>query len=179
MLLVGFACTEAASAMQMTRYLGAPDLPLTAAVVEAGGGAQHFDSLKLLGALAGANTNAEVQSLTQRYGQERVKAFVVTFNHAIADALVAATQAGVKLPDPPPGLAQDGKQLSSKLVEAGTMSNGRFDIGYMLEHLISRQIHVTIMQQLNADPDVGPQRNADFHLILTSVIQDLRAQYSV
>jgi hypothetical protein len=47
----------------------------------------------------------------------------------------------------------------------------------MLEHLISRQIHVTIMQQLNADPDVGPQRNADFHVILTTVIQDLRTQY--
>ncbi|MFY9665600.1 MAG: hypothetical protein WAL67_02960 [Candidatus Cybelea sp.] len=178
-LVVGFACTQPASAMQMTRYLGAPDLPLTAAVVEAGGGAQHFDSLKLLGVLAGPNTNAEVQSLTQRYGQERVTAFVVTFNHAIADALAAATQAGVKLPDPPPGLAQDGKQLSGKLVEAGTMTNGKFDVGYMLEHLISRPIHVTIMQQLNADPDVGPQRNADFHVILTSVIQDLRTLYSV
>jgi hypothetical protein len=178
-LLAGFSCTEPVSATQMTRYLGAPDLPLTAAVVAAGGGAQHFDSLKLLAVLAGANTNAEVQSLTKRYGQERVTAFVVTFNHAIEDALIAATQAGVTLPDPPPGLAQDGKVLSSQLVNAGTMSDGRFDVGYMLEHLISRQIHVTIMQQLNADPDVGPQRNADFHVILTSVIQDLRAQYSV
>lgn len=178
-LLVGFACAEPASAMQMTRYLGTPDLPLTVAVVEAGGGAEHFDAQKLLGVLAGANANAEVQALTQRYGQERVTAFVVTFNHAIDDALAAATQAGVKLPDAPPGLAQDGKQLSGQLVEAGTMSNGRFDIGYMLEHLVSRPIHVTIMQQLNADPDVGPQRNADFHVILTSVIQDLRAQYSV
>ncbi|HZY97553.1 MAG TPA: hypothetical protein VFE35_10685 [Candidatus Cybelea sp.] len=176
-LLVGFACTGPASAMQMTRYLGTPDLPLTAAVVQAGGGAQHFDSLKLLGVLAGPNTNAEVQSLTQRYGKERVAAFVVTFNHAIDDALVAATKAGVTLPDPSPGLAQDGKQLSGQLLEAGTMSDGRFDIGYMLEHLISRQIHVTIMQQLNADPDVGPQRNADFHVILTTVIQDLRTQY--
>ena len=94
MLLVGFACTQPASAMQMTRYLGAPDLPLTVAVVEAGGGAQHFDSLKLLG----GGEHAEVQSLTQRYGKERVTAFVVTFNHAIDDALAAATQAGVKLP---------------------------------------------------------------------------------
>lgn len=178
-LLVGLACTEPASAMQMTRYLGAPDLPLTAAVVEAGGGAQHFDSLKLLGVLAGANANAEVQSLTQRYGKERVTAFVVTFNHAIDDALIAATQAGVKLPPSSPGLVQDGKQLSGQLVQAGTMNNGRFDIGYMLEHLISRPIHVTIMQQLNADPDVGPQRNADFHVILAGVIQDLRTQYSV
>jgi hypothetical protein len=176
-LSVGFACTGVVSATQTTRYLGAPDLPLTVAVVQAGGGAQHFDSLKLLTVLAGANTNAEVQSLTQRYGKERVAAFVVTFNHAIDDAVAAATQAGVKLPDPPPGLAQDGKQLSDQLVTAGTMSNGRFDVGYMLEHLISRPIHVTVMQQLNADPDVGPQRNADFHVILTTVIQDLQKQY--
>jgi hypothetical protein len=179
MLLISLACAEPVSATQMTRYLGAPDLPLTVAVVQAGGGAQHFDSLKLLGVLAGANANAEVQSLTQRYGRERVTSFVVTFNHAIDDALAAATQAGVKLPDPPPGLAQDGKQLSGQLVEAGTMNNGRFDVGYMIEHLVSRPIHVTIMQQLDADPEVGPQRNADFHVILTSVIQDLRAQYSV
>jgi hypothetical protein len=176
-LLLEVAGTGPVSATQMTRYLGAPDLPLTAAVVEAGGGAQHFDSLKLLGVLAGANTNAEVQSLTQRYGKERVTAFVVTFNHAIDDALAVATKAGVKLPKPPPGLAQDGKQLSGQLVTAGTTSSGRFDVGYMIEHLISRQIHVDIMQQLNADPDVGPARNADFHVILTAVIQDLQKQY--
>jgi hypothetical protein len=33
---------------QMTRYTGAPDLQLTAAVVAAGGGAKHFSSLALL-----------------------------------------------------------------------------------------------------------------------------------
>jgi hypothetical protein len=56
------------------------------------------------------------------------------------------------------------------------MSNWRFDVGYMIEHLVSRQIHVSIMQQLNADPDVGPTRNADFHVIFTTVIQDLQRQ---
>jgi len=176
-LVLGFACTGPVSASEMTQYHGAPDLLLTAALVAAGGGAQHFDSLKLLGILAGENANAEVQLLTQRYGKERVTAFVVTFNHAIADALATATKAGVKLPNPPPGLAQEGKELSRQLVAAGTMSNGRFDIGYMLEHLISRQIHVDIMQQLDADPDVGPTRNADFHIILTAIIQDLQKQY--
>jgi hypothetical protein len=178
-LLVGLASAVPASAMQTTRYLGEPDLPLTVAVVQAGGGAEHFDSQKLLGVLAGVNASAEVQSLTQRYGQERVTAFVATFNRAIDDALSDATRAGVKLPNSPPGLAQDGKQLSGLLVAAGTTSSGRFDVGYMLEHLVSRQIHVAVMQQLDADPDVGPQRNADFHVILTAVIKDLRAQYSV
>jgi hypothetical protein len=163
--------------MQMTRYLGEPDLPLTAAVIEAGGGAKHFDSMKLLGVLAGPNADAEVQSLTQRYGKERVTAFAVTFNHAIDDALGAATKAGIALPNSPPGLSQDGKQLSSQLLKAGTTSDGRFDVGYMVEHLVSRDIHVSIMQQLNTDPDVGTQRNADFHIILTRVVGDLRAQY--
>jgi hypothetical protein len=178
-LVVGCICARPAAATQMTRYLGAPDLPLTAAMVEAGGGPQNFDATKLLSVLAGANTDAEVQSLTQRYGKTRVTAFVVTFNHAIDDALAAATKAGVTLPASQAGLAQDGKQLSGHLVAAGTMSDGRFDVGYMLEHLLSRDIHVTIMQQLDADPDVGAQRNADFHVILTSVIRDLRTQYSV
>jgi hypothetical protein len=167
-----------AGAMQMTRYLGTPDLPLTAALVQAGGGPEHFDSLKLLSVLAGTQTNAEVASLTRRYGKARVTAFVVTFNHAIDDALTTATKAGVTLPPPAPQASQNGKVLWSDLVSAGTMPRGRFDVGYMLEHLVSRNIHVAIMRQLDADPQVGPQRNADFHLILTTVIADLRPIYT-
>jgi hypothetical protein len=65
------------------------------------------------------------------------------------------------------------------LIAAGTMANGRYDVGYMLEHLVSRKIHVIIMQQLDADPAVGTARNADFHVILTSLMGDLKTQYGV
>jgi hypothetical protein len=158
---------------QKTRYLGPPALPLTAAVVAAG-----FDSVKLLAVLTGPQAPVEVATLTRRFGKARVGAFVVTFNHAIDDALGVATKAGVTLP-PVPAYLQTGPNLSARLIAAGTMANGRFDVGYMLEHLISRNIHVAVMHQLDADPEVGAARNADFHVILTSLMDDLKTQYGV
>jgi hypothetical protein len=163
---------------QMTQYLGQPDLPLTAAVVAAGGGAKHFSALVLLAKLTGPKEAVDVASLTQRFGKVHVAAFVSTFDRAIHDALATATKAGVSLPKPPAYLA-DGGHLSAALIAAGTMSNGRFDVGYMLEHLISRKIHVAIMHQLNADPNVGHQRNANFHIMLTALMMDLKSQYGL
>jgi hypothetical protein len=163
---------------QMTRYLGQPDLSLTAAVVAAGGGAKHFDALTLLSVLAGPKAGVEVTRLTQRFGKANVLAFAATFDRAIGDALVTATNAGVSLPKPPSHL-RDGGHLSAALLQAGTMSDGRFDVGYMLEHLVSRKIHVAIMHQLNADPSVGHARNADFHAILTALMMDLKSEYGL
>jgi hypothetical protein len=163
---------------QKTRYLGPPALPLTAAVVAAGGGVSHFDSLRLLAVLTGPHETNEVATLTRRFGKARVGAFVVTFNHAVDDALTVATKAGVTLP-PVPAYLQIGPNLAARLFAAGTMADGRYDVGYMLEHLISRNIHVAIMHELDADPAVGPARNADFHIILTSLMGDLKTQYGL
>ncbi len=163
---------------QSTRYLGRPDLPLTAAVVAAGGGAKHFNALALLSVLTGPEDAAEVARLTRRFGKARVAAFAATFDRAIDDALATATKAGVSLPKPSAHLA-DGGHLSAALVAAGTMGNGRFDVGYMLEHLVSRKIHIAIMHQLNADSNVGHQRNADFHIMLTALMMDLKSQYGL
>lgn len=33
------------------------------------------------------------------------------------------------------------------------------------------------MKDMNADPQIGPQRNADFHGILTAVVGVLRGEY--
>jgi hypothetical protein len=179
-LMTGIALANPApSHTQMTRYLGQPDLSLTAAVVAGGGGVKHFDALTLLSVLAGPkHTAAEAARLTQRFGKARVAAFVVTFDRAIDDALVTATKAGVSLPEPPKYL-KDGGHLTAALLAAGTMSDGRYDVGYMLEHLVSRKIHIAIMHQLDADPAVGPQRNADFHIMLTALMMDLKSEYGL
>ncbi len=163
---------------QTTQYRGRPDLSLTAAVVAAGGGAKHFNALALLAKLTGPEDAVEVASLMRRFGKARVAAFAATFDRAVDDALVTATKAGISLPKPPAYLA-DGGHLSAALIAAGTMGDGRFDVGYMLEHLVSRKIHVAIMHQLNADPNVGHQRNADFHIMLTAVMMDLKSQYGL
>ncbi|MEO7038536.1 MAG: hypothetical protein ABI186_00725 [Candidatus Elarobacter sp.] len=162
---------------QTTRYHGTPDLALTAALVEAGGGAAHFDAGRLLGVLAADNRDAEVRHLQHVYGPRHVAQFVRTFTFAIDDALRAAKRAGVALPAAAPGRSADGEQLAASLWRAGTLPNGRFDIGYMLEHLISRPIHVQIMRDINADPHYGPVVNADFHRILTTAMDDLKSAY--
>ncbi len=83
----------------------------------------------------------------------------------------------LRFPRPIPLLPETEKRYLCRLVYAGTMPNGRFDVGYMIEHLVSRPIHVAIMHDMNADPQIGPQRNADFHVILTAVIDDLKKAY--
>jgi hypothetical protein len=162
----------------MARYHGAPDLSLTAALVEAGGGSQHFSAVTLLGVLAGAHTNDELASLDQRFGEPAVTQFAKTFTFAIDDALAVATRDGVTLPASPPGLASNGALLSVGLVKAGTMPDNRYDVGYMIEHLVSRPIHIAIMHDIDANPAYGPKNNADFHIILTAVVDDLKKAYA-
>jgi hypothetical protein len=164
---------------QQTRYYGTPDLPLTAALVQAGGGAEHFDAGQLVGVLAGSSKDAEVTHLTQMYGADGVTKFLGTFTFAINDTLKIATSKGVALPPPAPELATDGRALSGALFKAGSMPSGRFDIGFMLEHLISRPIHVELMRDINADTNYGPTVNAQFHTILTTAMYDLKSAYGL
>jgi hypothetical protein len=49
----------------------------------------------------------------------------------------------------------------------------------MLERLISRPLHVRMMHDINADPRYGPVLNADCHMILTTAMTDLRAEYGL
>jgi hypothetical protein len=164
---------------QKTRYYGTPDLALTAALVQAGGGADHFDAGQLVGVLAGANKDAEVAHLTHMYGAERVSQFLRTFTFAIEDSLRIAQSKQIYLPTPAPGLSSDGRALSASLFRAGTMPEGRFDIGYMIEHLISRPIHVQLMNDINGKAGYGPTVNSDFHIILTTAMFDLKSAYAL
>lgn len=164
---------------QKTRYYGTPDLALTAALVQAGGGAEHFDAAQLIGVLAGANKDAEVSHLTHMYGSERVAQFLRTFTFAIDDSLQIAQSKRIALPMPSPDLSSDGRALSASLFRAGTMPEGRFDIGYLIEHLVSRPIHVQLMNDINGDVTYGPKANADFHVILTTAMFDLKSAYGL
>ncbi len=59
------------------------------------------------------------------------------------------------------------------------MADGRFDVGYMIEHLLSRPIHKQLMDVANSDPTIGPAVNADFHIILTAEMNDLKTLYQL
>jgi hypothetical protein len=178
LLLAAAIAANASTAPGMSgshgRYLGAPDLVLTTQMIEAGGGPAHFSSHKLYLYLTGAAAQSEAASLTKRYDGQNVGQFFTTFDQFVHLAVVQVQQKNIKLPNVVP---PSPKELARKLYSAGVMADGRYDVGYMLEHLLSRPMHVVLMNEVNGDPAFGPQKNAEFHIILTAAMQDLHKVY--
>jgi hypothetical protein len=156
------------------RYYGTPDLALTSQMLDAGGGPAKFSSHTLFLYLAGPKADDEAKSLVGRFGADNVTQFFATFDQFVKLAAVQVQEQHIDLPAP---TKVSGQVLAQQLYQAGVMPDGRFDVGYMLEHLLSRPIHVTLMNEVNADPAFGPAKNASFHQLLTAAMQDLHAAY--
>jgi hypothetical protein len=157
-------------------YGGAPNLPLTLSLIAAGGGPSNFQTTKLVGTLAGPLTAAELQSLTAKFGADNVTSFVDVFNFVIGDALKIVTNAKIALPAQPAVDPTDGKALSAALYTAG-VSNGKFDVEYMLDNLVSHPIHVQIMNDIDAK--YGGKADGNYHAVLTQAMTDLKAAYKL
>lgn len=160
-------------------FTGSPTLPLTLSVVIAGGGPGNFDSAKLVGVLAGPLTDAEVKKLSGQFGSDNVGSFLKTFNFVIADALRLVKQNNVALPSTPLPAPTDGKALSAALYTAGVTPSGRFDVEYMLDHLVSHPLHLQIMDDINNDPALGPKADGNYHAVLTQAVLDLKTAYNL
>jgi hypothetical protein len=151
-------------------YTDAPALPVTAALVEAGGGAQHFSFSTALVSMLGEKTvNAEVEKLTKQYGKEKVTDFVNGMTFDVNAGLKHATAAGVKLPAAPADLK--GAKLAETLVTAGTAPDGTFWSGYLFDKALSHPIHNQVM----ADVDVkfGHASDENTHRILNQAMYDV------
>ncbi|MDQ2872414.1 MAG: hypothetical protein M3R35_04720 [Candidatus Eremiobacteraeota bacterium] len=170
--------TAAAPAASMARYHGTPDLALTSALVQAGGGPAHFHGGQFFGVLLGPHSS-DMHAFAVRFGPARTARFARTLTYAIDDSLRVATAAGVTLPAPSQRVATDGALLCAGLARDGTLADGRFDVGYMIEHLVSRPVHVAIMHDINANPAYGPRTNADFHVMLTAAVARCRTKYGL
>ncbi len=177
LILVMLLVAGVADSARAIVYNGDPNLKLTLAVVLAGGGPTNFDAAKLLGVLAGPNTSAEVAKLKGQYGDQRFQDFVSVFTYAIDDSLAVVTREKIALPSEPDPAPTDGKALSAALYQAGMTPSGKWDVGYMLEGLISHPIHHVVMQDIDAK--FTPATNASFHVILTTAMQDLKAAYNL
>jgi hypothetical protein len=175
-LFLAIACTGLLSAPATagwkgpTSYRGTPDLSLTAAMVAAGGGPAHFDSKRLVAVMAGKNAPAALAYLTHQYGSADVDAFFKTFTYAVDDSLRYATSKGIKLPAT---AVPRGTVLTQELYAAGTLPNGNYDPGYMLERLVSHPIHMWVMWDINKQPDLGKQTDETFHIMLTDAMHKL------
>lgn len=176
---MGGAPMDKARYSDVGTFAGAPNLPLTLSVVVAGGGPQNFKAAKLVGVLAGPLTDAEVKSLTARFGAANVGSFLDTFDFVIADALRLVQQNHIALPATPEPAPTDGKALSAALYTAGVTAGGRFDVEYMLDHLTSHPLHVQIMNDIDADTKLGPKADANYHVVLRQAMLDLKSAYKL
>lgn len=151
-------------------YMGAPALDVTAALVKAGGGAANFDFSKALVSMLGEKTvKAEVAKLTKQYGEKNVTDFINGMTFAVKDGLKLATAAGVKLPAPAADMK--GAKLASTLVTAGTTSDGTFWSGMLFDKALSHDLHVKVMQDIDAKYGHGADENT--HKILNQAMYDV------
>jgi len=151
-------------------YLGAPALDVTAALVKAGGGADNFSFSTALVSMLGEKTvNAEVAKLTKQYGHENVTNFINGMTFAVNDGLKRATEAGVTLPAAPADLT--GAKLASTLVSAGTTTDGTWWSGLLFDKALSHDLHVKVMQDIDAKYGHGADENT--HKILNQAMYDV------
>ena len=155
-------------------YEGHPDLALTSALIAAGGGPSHFSSVTLFKRIAGRGADAEAKKLTDQFGAADVKITFAIFDYAIDDTIVVATARHIVLPRPRPN-PRNGKALALALYRAGVTPDDRWDVGYMLEHLITHPIHHVIMNDIDAR--FGRDNNAVFHMALDQMMHDLGMAY--
>jgi hypothetical protein len=158
-------------------YTGNPALPTTLSMIIAGGGPSDFDTVKLLTVLAGDKTSAEVASLTKKFGADNVKSFITVFNFVVSDSLVKVKAAGVALPTTPNPSPTDGKALAAALYKLGLMSNGSYNVEYMLDNLVSHPIHVAVMDDI--DKKYGREADGNYHAVLTQAMLDLKSVYGL
>ncbi len=161
----------------VTSYVGAPALPTTLSMIVAGGGPAKFDSVTLVHTLAGSLTDAEVKKLTASYGADNVKSFLDVFNFVVADALELVAKNKVPLPSAPSPDPHDGKALSAALYKLGVGSDGKYDVEYMLDELVTHGFHVQIMDDI--DKKFSRKADANYHVVLTTAMGDLKDAYKL
>jgi hypothetical protein len=155
-------------------YTGVPALAVTLSMVEAGGGANNFNTVTLLKTLTGPLFNAEVAKLTKQYGEAQVAQFLKTFDFVVNDSLRIVTAKKIALPSQPNPDPKDGKALATALWDAGQTGEG-FNVEVMLDRAVSHPIHIAVMKDIDAK--YGLAVDAQYHAILTTAMKDLAAAY--
>lgn len=151
-------------------YSGQPALAATAALIDAGGGAQHFSFQTALVSMLGEDTvNAEVAKLTKQYSADDVTGFINGMDFAVNDAIKLVTAAGITLPAAPADL--HGADLAKALVTAGTAPDGTFWSGYLFDQALSHDIHNQVMADI--DSSVGRDADQLTHKVLNQAMFDV------
>jgi hypothetical protein len=155
-------------------YTGQPALPVTLSMIMAGGGPSDFKTITLVKMLAGDKTDAEVASLTQKFGADKVANFVTVFPFVVSDALKIAKEKGVAMPSAPNPDPKNGEALAGALWAAGQTGMG-FSVEVMLDRAVSHPIHEQVMTDIDAK--YGIAKDADYHAVLNQAMHDLATVY--
>ncbi len=156
-------------------YLGQPDLAAALALLIAGGGVRAFSGPKLVSSLAGDRTQAEIGSLRDRFGADQTESFLNVFTFAGEQAVRYVAAAQLSWPAAPVPDPTNGKALTLALHGLGMDPAGHFAVEYMLDHLFSHEVHVKVIDEIDAK--FGQAADANFHAVLAQTLLDLNATY--
>lgn len=157
-------------------YTGKPALATTLSLIEAGGGPAHFSTVALVKTLAGSHTDAELASLTKKFGKEKIGNFVTIFQFIVADSLKIVTADKIALPKTPSPNPKDGKALAAALWNAGQTGRS-FNVEVLLDRAVSHPIHMQVMKDIDAK--YGIAEDADYHAVLNQAMHDLATVYGL
>lgn len=157
-------------------YTGKPALAVTLSLVEAGGGPGHFSTVTLVKTLAGSKADAEIASLTKKFGKEKVGNFVAIFQFIVADTLKIVAADHIALPSKPSPNPKDGKALAAALWSAGQTGRS-FNVEVLLDRAVSHPIHMQVMKDIDAK--YGVAEDADYHAVLNQAMHDLASVYGL
>lgn len=150
-------------------YLGKPALPVTVALIQAGGGAGNFSLVTALNHMLGQETvNAEIAKLARQYGADAVQDWVAAINFYVDDTLQIVKAKGIMLP-PPADLT--GPELAMALVKAGTTQDGTFWAGHLFDVAVSHPIHIQLMN--DADKKYGGMWDLNAHKVTNQAFYDV------
>lgn len=155
-------------------YTGAPALAATLSLVVAGGGPAKFNTVTLLKDLTGSKFDAEVGSLTGKYGKEKIDSFLTVFDYVVNDTLKIVTEKKIALPATPNPDPKNGEALAGALWGAGQTGQG-FSVEVMLDRAVSHPIHDQVMKDIDAK--YGIAADANYHAVLNTAMHDLASVY--
>lgn len=168
--LTGLFCSGRPA--QAIPYHGPPDLKLTVDLVTAGTGKDGYDTKELFATMYGPRMPAEARRLTKMYGSAPVNNFFTLMNFTVADVLRMVKRDNVTLPAANDPIVP--RRLDDSLVQTGLVPGGhdagQYDVGYMIERLISHKYHHELMADLYRKYPRGEV--ASFHTVLASVVKD-------
>lgn len=129
-------------------HSGAASLQLTAALLQAGGGAEDFSTrTALVNVLGEPATDQELTKLEQQYGKRAVQSWLEISDWLVTQGLVQLRNIGTELPPPPDSLK--GDRLAQALVEAGVApEDGAFWSSYYYDHLFSHGVNRVLEEDL-------------------------------